>query len=99
MPGGVHDFVILTASVRHDGLTLPKIARNLIGPVAGATTAIATLFIVIAVLASVAIVVVNGLEREQVGMFTILGQDPGRAADRSVDVQDPARQGGRGVGD
>ena len=45
--------------MRDNGQTLPKIARNLIGPVAGATTAIATLFIVIAVLASVAIVVVN----------------------------------------
>ena len=70
--GGVHDFVVLTASVRQDGLTLPKIARNTIGPVAGATTAIATLFIVIAVLASVAIVVVKALSHSSWGMFTIL---------------------------
>jgi carbon starvation protein len=72
LAGGVHDFVILTASVRNDGLTLPKIARNNIGPVAGATTAIATLFIVIAVLASVAIVVVNVLSESSWSMFTIL---------------------------
>ncbi len=70
--GGVHDFVILTASVRQDGLTLPKIARNNIGPLAGATTAIATLFIVIAVLASVAIVVVKALSHSSWGMFTII---------------------------
>ena len=70
--GGVHDFVVLTASVRQDGLTLPKIARDTIGPVAGATTAIATLFIVIAVLASVAIVVVKALSHSSWGMFTIL---------------------------
>jgi carbon starvation protein len=70
--GGVHDFVVLTASVRQDGLTLPKIARTTIGPVAGATTAIATLFIVIAVLASVAIVVVKALSHSSWGMFTIL---------------------------
>ncbi len=70
--GGVHDFVILLASVRHDGLTLSKIARDFMGPVSGLTTAVATLFIVIAVLASVAIVVVNALSESSWGMFTIL---------------------------
>lgn len=72
LAGGVHDFVILLASVRNDGLTLPKIARNLLGPVSGIATAVATLFIVIAVLASVAIVVVNALSESAWGMFTIL---------------------------
>jgi carbon starvation protein len=76
LAGGVHDFVILTASVRSNGLTLPKIARNLIGPVGGATTAIASLFIVIAVLASVAIVVVNVLNESSWSMFTILSTIP-----------------------
>ena len=70
--GGVHDFVILLASVRQDGLTLSKIARDFMGPVSGMTTAVATLFIVIAVLASVAIVVVNALSESSWGMFTIL---------------------------
>jgi carbon starvation protein len=72
LAGGVHDFVVLVASVRQDGLTLPKIARNTIGPIAGMTTAVATLFIVIAVLASVAIVVVNVLSESAWSMFTIL---------------------------
>jgi carbon starvation protein len=72
LAGGVHDFVVLAASVRNNGLTLPKIARNTIGPVAGMTTAVATLFIVIAVLASVAIVVVKALSHSSWGMFTIL---------------------------
>ncbi|MBM3999600.1 MAG: carbon starvation protein A [Planctomycetes bacterium] len=76
LAGGVHDFVILVASVRHDGLTLPKLARNLIGPIGGITTAIATLFIVIAVLASVAIVVVKALSHSSWGMFTILTTIP-----------------------
>lgn len=70
--GGVHDFVTLVASVRYDGLTLPKLARKLVGPVAGATTAVATLFIVVAVLASVAMVVVKALSHSAWGMFTIL---------------------------
>jgi carbon starvation protein len=70
--GGVHDFVVLVASVRNNGLTLPKIARSTIGPVAGATTAVATLFIVVAVLASVAMVVVKALSHSPWGMFTII---------------------------
>jgi carbon starvation protein len=76
LAGGVHDFVILTASVRNNGLTLPKIARNLLGPVGGATTAIAALFIVIAILASVALVVVNVLGESSWSMFTILATIP-----------------------
>ncbi len=74
--GGVHDFVVLVASVRNNGQTLPKIARNTIGPVAGATTAVATLFIVIAVLASVAMVVVKALGHSPWGMFTIIATIP-----------------------
>jgi carbon starvation protein len=74
--GGVHDFVVLTASVRNDGLTLPKLARQLNGRVGGATTAIAALFIVIAILASVAMVVVNVLSESSWSMFTILTTIP-----------------------
>jgi carbon starvation protein len=72
LAGGVHDFVTLVASVRQDGLSLPKLVRNMVGPVAGATTAIATLFIVVAVLASVAMVVVKALSHSSWGMFTII---------------------------
>ena len=70
--GGVHDFVTLVASVRQDGLSLPKLARNNLGAVSGVTAAIATLFIVVAVLSSVAMVVVNALSESSWGMFTIL---------------------------
>jgi carbon starvation protein len=76
LAGGVHDFVMLVASVRQDGLTMPKLARSMIGPVSGATTAIATLFIVVAVLASVAMVVVKALSHSSWGMFTILATIP-----------------------
>ncbi|MCY3021042.1 MAG: carbon starvation protein A, partial [Planctomycetota bacterium] len=61
LAGAVHDFVILWASVREDGLSLPKLARRTIGPVSGTTASIATLFIVVVTLASVATVVVNAL--------------------------------------
>ncbi|MCE5302446.1 MAG: carbon starvation protein A [Planctomycetaceae bacterium] len=70
--GGVHDFVILLASVRQDGLSLPKIARNLLGPLSGITTTLATLFIIIATLAGVGMVVVKALGESPWGLFTII---------------------------
>src|SRR5205085_2376877 len=72
LAGAVHDFVILTASVRSNGESLPMIARRLLGPAAGLITSITTLFIIITILASVAIVVVNALSESAWGMFTIL---------------------------
>ena len=44
LAGGVHDFVVLLASVRQDGKSLPQIARNTLGPISGMTTTVATLF-------------------------------------------------------
>jgi len=72
LAGAVHDFVILWASVREDGFSLPKIARTNIGPLSGITTSIATLFIIITILASIGIVVVNALSQSAWGMFTIV---------------------------
>jgi len=72
LAGAVHDFVILWASVRNNGMSLPQIARKTIGPVTGVTTSIATLFIIVSTLASVAIVVVNALSHSAWGMFTII---------------------------
>ena len=67
---------MLVASVRFNGLSLPKIARNLLGPIAGTATTIATLFIIVATLAGVAIVVVNALKESAWGMFTIVATIP-----------------------
>src|SRR5262245_60139952 len=72
LAGAVHDFVILWASVREKGLSLPLIARRTIGPIGGITTSVATLFIVVCTLASVGIVVVNALAESSWGMFTII---------------------------
>ncbi len=72
LAGAVHDFVVLWASVRSNGLSLPNIARQTIGPFSGITTSIATLFIIVCTLASVAIVVVNALAESAWGMFTIV---------------------------
>ena len=64
--------MILLASVRGDGLSLPKIARRLLGPVSGTVTTVATLFIIIVTLAGVAKVVVIALSESSWGMFTIV---------------------------
>lgn len=72
LAGAVHDFVILWASVREDGLSLPHIARRTMGKTAGLITSIATLFIIVCSLASVASVVVHALAESSWGMFTIL---------------------------
>ena len=76
LAGAVHDFVVLLASVRQDGQSLPGIARKLLGPVSGVTTTLATLFIVIATLAGVAMVVVKALGESPWGMFTIIATIP-----------------------
>jgi carbon starvation protein len=72
LAGGVHDFVILWASTREDGLSLSRIAGRTIGPVAGMTASVATLFIIICTLSSVAFVVVKALGESSWGMFTII---------------------------
>ena len=72
LAGGVHDFVCLVASVRQDGVSLPKIARTMLGPLSGVVTTGATMFIIIATLAGMAMVVVKTLGESPWGMFTIL---------------------------
>jgi carbon starvation protein len=69
--GAVHDFVILTASMRRDGRSLADIARAEIGPVSGAIASFAVLFIVTIAIAAMGKVVVNALAESAWGTFTI----------------------------
>jgi carbon starvation protein len=69
--GAAHDFVILCASMRRNGRSLADIARSEISPVAGLTTMIAILFIVVIALAGLGIAVVNALANSAWGTFTI----------------------------
>ncbi|MBC8014526.1 MAG: carbon starvation protein A, partial [Sporomusaceae bacterium] len=69
--GGVHDFIILFASVRHSGQSLATIARKEVGPITGVTTSLAILFIIIVALAGLAIVVVNALFKNPWGVYTL----------------------------
>lgn len=69
--GAVHDFIILFASVRHNGQSLAVIARREVGPVAGMTTSLAILFIIILAMAGLSIVIINALFNNPWGVFTI----------------------------
>jgi carbon starvation protein len=69
--GAVHDFVILTASVRRGGKSLAEIAREEIGPVAGVIAAIAIFFTVIIAIAAMGFAVVNILAESPWATFTI----------------------------
>jgi carbon starvation protein len=71
LAGAVHDLVILWASTRSGGRSLAELARTEIGPVAGATAAVAILFIIVIALAGLGLAVVNALQRSAWGTFTI----------------------------
>ncbi len=69
--GAVHDFVILSASMRRDGKSLAEIVRSEIGPTSGLIAGFAVLFIVVIAIAVMAKVVVNALAESAWGTFTI----------------------------
>src|SRR4051795_7365757 len=68
LAGAVQDMMVLAASVRRGGQSLAGIARAEIGPVAGAATTLAILYIIIIALAGLGIVVVKALGGEEVAM-------------------------------
>ncbi|MEX5214822.1 MAG: carbon starvation protein A [Nitrospiraceae bacterium] len=71
LAGAVQDFIILVASMRRNGRSLPEIARDELGLVTGTATAVAVLFIVVVALAGLGFAVVNALYRNAWGTFTI----------------------------
>ena len=76
MAGAVHDIVILTASVRHDGMSLAEIAKKEISKVSGITASIAVIIIIVVALAGLGLVVVNALSESSWGTFTIASTIP-----------------------
>ncbi|MBI3004612.1 MAG: carbon starvation protein A [Ignavibacteriales bacterium] len=69
--GAVHDFMILSASIRRKGKSLAEIARNEISPLASIIGSVAILIIVIIALAGLGLAVVNALRESSWGTFTI----------------------------
>src|SRR5712692_6541853 len=74
--GAVQDFVILFASMRRDGKSLGKMAREEIGKLGGLVALLTVLLIMIILLAVVALVVVNALKDSPWGTFTIAATMP-----------------------
>jgi carbon starvation protein len=76
MAGAVHDLVLLTASVRHNGKSIAEIAKTEISKLSGITTSVAVLIIIIVALAGLGLVVVNSLSESSWGTFTIAATIP-----------------------
>jgi carbon starvation protein len=69
--GGVHDMIVLFASVRRRGKTLGQMVKEEIGHGVGALALISVLAIMIILLAVLALVVVQALAKSPWGVFTI----------------------------
>ncbi len=69
--GGVHDMIMLFASVRRGGKTLGQMVKDEIGPGVGLLALISVLAIMIILLAVLALVVVQALAKSPWGVFTI----------------------------
>jgi carbon starvation protein len=79
LAGAVQDFLVLAASVRHDGQSLAQIARGMLGPRLGLLTSVAILFIVIIALSGLGVVVVKALGGDRVALASqsvILSDSP-----------------------
>src|SRR5437870_275780 len=69
--GGVHDMIVLFASVRRGGKTLGQMVKEEIGNVVGALALVSVLAIMIILLAVLALVVVQALAKSPWGVFTM----------------------------
>ena len=76
LAGGVHDMIVLFASVRHKGHSLSKIAESEIGKGAGLVASFAFLFILLLTLAGLSIAVVNAMFESAWGTFTVVATIP-----------------------
>lgn len=76
LAGAMHDFILLVASVRHNGKSLAEIARVEISKISGITASVAVLIIVVIALAAMGLVVVNSLAESSWGTFTIASTIP-----------------------
>lgn len=76
LAGGVHDMIVLFASVRHKGKSLSVIAETEIGKSAGKVASISILFILILTLAGLSIAVVNAMFNSPWGTFTVFATIP-----------------------
>jgi carbon starvation protein len=69
--GGVHDMIVLFASIRRGGKSLGQMVKEEIGPGVGLLALVSVLAIMIILLAVLALVVVQALAQSPWGVFTI----------------------------
>ncbi len=69
--GAVQDFVILVFSMRRKGCSLVELAYASSGPVTGMAATLAVLFVVTIAMAGLGLAVVNALDRNPWGTFTL----------------------------
>ena len=69
--GAVQDLTILCCSLRRNGKSLGQMAQEEISPAAGLTAMLAVLFIMVLLIAVLALIVVNALKASPWGLFTI----------------------------
>src|SRR4051794_38969787 len=69
--GGVHDMIVLFASVRRRGKTLGQMVKDEIGNAVGALALVSVLAIMVILLAVLALVVVQALAQSPWGVFTM----------------------------
>ena len=74
--GAVQDFVTLFCSMRRDGKSLGKMAKDEISELGGWTALVGVLLIMVILIAVVALVVVNALKESPWGLFTIAATIP-----------------------
>lgn len=70
--GGVHDMLVLFASVRHKGESLASIAKKEIGPTTGTVAGVAVLFILILTLAGLSLACISAMHEASWSLFTVI---------------------------
>jgi carbon starvation protein len=74
--GAVQDFCILCGSLRREGRSLGQMAKDEIGPLGGFAALVGVFFIMVILIAVLALVVVNALRQSPWGTFTVAATIP-----------------------
>jgi carbon starvation protein len=74
--GAVQDFCILCSSLRRNGRSLGQMAKDEIGPLGGFAALVGVFFIMVILIAVLALVVVNALKQSPWGTFTVAATIP-----------------------
>ncbi|MBL1409143.1 carbon starvation CstA family protein [Sphingobacterium faecale] len=72
LAGGVHDMIVLFASIRHKGESLASIAYKEIGRTTGTITGIAVLLILILTLAGLSLACISAMHEASWSLFTVI---------------------------